>query len=157
MSLVRGQAIDTVRYEDCAALLKWTDGGRELVGQDAVGIRVEPTLWRLKDHAARLDDRVGADRSIVLPYRSEDTLPRPWSRRPSRIAGWMLVHPWATFLTGTIPVAALFLLVVLLAPVAVGSGAAILVWPAMALGVATARTARVRLLKRAAKRRAQRH
>lgn len=68
----------------------------------------------------------------------------------------MLIDPWAAFLTGATPVAALFLLVVLLAPGEVGFGAAILAWPTMALGIATARRARVRLLTHAAKRNARR-
>jgi zinc protease len=156
VSLVRGQAVDTVRYDQCAALLRWLDGGRRLIGRDGVVIRIEPTLWHLKDHAAHLEEKVGADQSVTMPYRPSEKVPRPWTRRPTRMAGWFLVDPWMTFLTGTIPVAALFLLVVLLAPGAIGFGAAILVWPAMGLGIANARLARARLLKRAAKRNAQR-
>jgi hypothetical protein len=152
VSLVRGQAVDTVRYEHCAALLKWADGGRQLIGRDGVIIRIEPTLWRLQNHGAQLEEKVRADRSVIMPYRPSETVPRPWTRRPARVAGWMLVDPTAASLTGTLPVVALFLVVVLLAPGAAGMGAAILVGPTIGLGIATAWRARARLLTRAAKR-----
>jgi hypothetical protein len=158
VSLEQGQAVDTVRYAECAALLEWSDGGLRLIGRDGVSIRIriEPTLWRLKNHAAHLAEKVGPSRLVSMPYRPSETVPRPWSRRPARIAGRMLVEPWAAFLTGTVPVAALFLVVVLIAPGAVGFGAAILLAPMVLLGIAQPRLARVRLLKRAAKRMAQR-
>ena len=156
VSLVRGQAVDTVRYEECAVLLRWLDGGRQVIGRDGVVIRIEPTIWRLKDEAAQLEERVGAGHCATMPYRPSEGLPRPWTRRSTRIAGWLLAGQTAAFLTGTLSVAALFLLVVLLAPSSVGFGAAILVWPMMGLGIANARLARVRLLRRAAKRNAQR-
>jgi zinc protease len=156
VSLVRGPAVRTVRYAQCAALLKWSDGGRELIGRDAVSIRIEPTLWRLKDQVARLDEMVGAGRSVTMPYRPSEKLPHPWTRWPARMAGWLLVDPTMAFLTGVIPVAALCALVLLLAPGEVAFAAVILVGPTMALGIANARLARARLLRWAVKRSAGR-
>jgi zinc protease len=155
VSAVRGQAVDTVLYAACAALLTWPDGARRLISRDGVSIRVEPTLWRLEDHAARIEDSIGADRRVSMPSRPAQAVPLPWTRRPDRIAGWMLVGPRAVIATGAAPIAVLFVLVLLLASNTISFGAIILVWPAMALGVVNARLARVRLLKRAAKRNAE--
>jgi len=152
VSLVQGEAVHTVHYTQCAALLQWTDGGRELIGRDGVGIRIEPTLWRLKDEAADLEQKVGAGKSVAMPYRSADKVPHPWARWPARMAGWLLVDPTMAVVTGLIPVAAAFVLVLLLAPGEVAFGAVILVWPTTALAIANARLARVRLLRWAAKR-----
>lgn len=157
VSLVRGQAVDTVRYDQCAALVTWRDGGRQLIGRDGATIHIEPTLWHLKDHTAHLDDKVGASRLVIMPARLLETVPRPWTRRPIRIAGRLLVHPTAAFLTGAVSVGIPFLLIILLAPSTLSFGAVILTWPTMALGIATARRARVRLLTYAAGRNARPH
>lgn len=156
VSLVRGRAVDTVRYAQCAALLKWPDGARQLISRDAVTIRIEPTLWRMKNHGAQLDDMVTADRSAFLPIRPDETVPRPWTRRQTRMAGRMLVNPSMAFLTGTVPVAALVALVATFAPAAWGLAAVVLAVPGLGLGASAARSVRARLLTRAAGRNAQR-
>ncbi|MFC7535333.1 insulinase family protein [Actinoplanes sp. GCM10030250] len=46
ISLVEGETTTTVRYDACAALLAWPDGGRRLVGDDAATVRLEPALFR---------------------------------------------------------------------------------------------------------------
>ena len=48
-----------VAYRDCQAMLAWPDGGRLLVGPDAIMCTVEPTLYPLDPQALRyLDQRV---------------------------------------------------------------------------------------------------
>ena len=145
-----------MRYTNCVALLTWPDGGRRLIGRDGVSVLVEPTLWHLKEHAAHLEEKVGADRQVTMPARPQEAVPRPWTRKPTRVAGRMLIDPTMTYLTGVVPVAALFLVVVLLAPGEVGFGAAVLLGPTILLGIVNARLARARLLKRAAKHNAHR-
>lgn len=156
VSLVQGQAVDTVRYAQCAALLTWPDGGHLLIGRDAVGISIEPALWRLKDRAAHLEEKVGAERSVAMPYRPSERVPRPWTGRPTRLAGRMLVGPTTAFLVGTVPVGVLLTLLALLIPGNAGIFVIVLVVPAMVVGGNAAKTARVRLLARAARRNAER-
>ncbi|PZG02389.1 insulinase family protein [Micromonospora deserti] len=68
----------TVRYAECAVLLAWPDGARQLIGHDAISMRVEPTLFDLHPEALRfVDDRVGAGRRVDLPARSPEQIPQP--------------------------------------------------------------------------------
>ncbi|MEU7921456.1 insulinase family protein [Micromonospora zamorensis] len=69
----------TVRFDNCAALLAFPDGGRLLVGNDAVSVRIEPTIYRGVDTAA-IDARVPAQRRIAMPAREPGQIPQP--RRP---------------------------------------------------------------------------
>lgn len=157
VSLVQGKAVDTVRYARCAALLTWPDGGRLLIGRDAVSVSIEPTLWRLKDHAAHLGEKVGAERSVAMPYRPSERVPGPWTGRPTRLAGRVLVAPTTAFLAGTVPIGVLLTLLALLVPGNGGVFVLVLVLPAMAAGGNVAKRAGARLLARAAQRNAERH
>ena len=156
VSLIQGKAVDTVRYAHCAALLTWPDGGHQLIGRDAVSVSIEPTLWRLKDRAAHLEEKVGAERSVAMPYRPSERVPRPWTGRPTRLAGRMLVRPTTAFLVGTVPIGVLLTLLALSIPGNAGIFMIIPVVPAMVVGGTTAKKARVRLLTRAARRNAER-
>ncbi|MEN3611691.1 insulinase family protein [Plantactinospora sp. ZYX-F-223] len=70
----------TVRYDRCAAMLGWPDGGRLLIGEDGISVRIEPTLYRNADQV-RVDDRVPPQAQVPLPARDPDQIPRPQSRR----------------------------------------------------------------------------
>jgi hypothetical protein len=113
-------------------------------------------LWRLKDHAAHLEEKVGAERSVAMPYRPSERVPRPWTGRPTRLAGRLLVRPTTAFLVGTVPVGLLLTLLALLIPGNAGIFMIIPVVPAMLVGGNVARKARARLLTRAAQRNADR-
>ncbi|MEH1011814.1 insulinase family protein [Micromonospora sp. CPCC 206060] len=68
----------TVRYADCAALLCWPDGARQLIGADAISLRIEPTLFHL--HPATLpmlDSQVPVDRRVTMPARPAERIPQP--------------------------------------------------------------------------------
>ncbi len=68
----------TVLYDECVAVLAWPDGARQLIGPDAIMVRVEPTMYR--DAAAIIADvdaRVPADRRIEMPARDPDRIPQP--------------------------------------------------------------------------------
>jgi zinc protease len=156
VSLVQGKAVDTVRYAQCAALLTWPDGGHLLIGRDAVSVSIEPTMWRLKGHAARLEEKVGAERSVAMPYRPSERVPRPWTSRPTRLAGRILAGPTTALLAGTVPIGVLLTLLALLVPGNGGIFVLVLVLPAMAAGGNVAKRARARLLTRAAQRNAER-
>jgi hypothetical protein len=84
-----------VRAAECAALLQWPDGARQFIGRDGATVRVEPTLWRLKNQAGRLDGLVPSDRQITMPHRDKATVPRRWASRRTRAAGWLLMDPLA--------------------------------------------------------------
>ncbi|WIM97196.1 insulinase family protein [Actinoplanes oblitus] len=82
-----GETIATVRYDACAALLAWPDGGRQLIGEDAVVVRAEPGLYRRAHRVtAEIDARVPADRRIELAPREPAAIPRP-ARRFAWFAG----------------------------------------------------------------------
>ena len=156
VSLVRGQAIITVRAAECAALLQWPDGARQFIGRDGATVRVEPTLWRLKNHAGRLDAMVPGDRQVTMPYRDKATVPRPWTSRRTRAAGWLLVEPLASVLTGVAPVLAVLVVLAIAAP-SDGTITGVLLVFGLILGVAIARLARARLLTRAAQQNSRRY
>ncbi|MFY1669452.1 M16 family metallopeptidase [Plantactinospora sp. WMMB334] len=94
VSLVSGGGpAATVRFDRCAVMLDWPDGGRLLIGDDGISVRVEPTLYRGADDV-RVDSRVPAGSRVSLPAREPDEIPRPAppgragasrrSRRPTR-------------------------------------------------------------------------
>jgi hypothetical protein len=85
-----------------------------------------------------------------------DTVPRPWTRGHIRIAGWLFAGTTAAFLTGTVPVTVLLILLALLMPGNGGVFVMVLVAPAMAVGAVAARNVRARLLTHAARQIAQR-
>ncbi|WP_433793379.1 insulinase family protein [Actinoplanes sp. CA-252034] len=70
--------VAAVRWDSCAALLAWPDGGRRLIGEDAVTVRVEPTLYRGADRVVReVDARVPERLRIEMPPRDRDDIPQP--------------------------------------------------------------------------------
>nr|WP_245603444.1 insulinase family protein [Salinispora cortesiana] len=84
----------TVHYDKCAALLTWPDGGRQLLGEDGISIRLEPTLYRgLTTHA--VDQAVPAQVRVELPARDPEEIPQP--PPVSRRRG--LFHRFRTFST----------------------------------------------------------
>jgi predicted Zn-dependent peptidase len=156
VSLVRARATTTVRAAECAALLQWPDGARQFIGRDGATIRVEPTLWRLKNQARQLDVMVPADRLVTMPYRDRATLPRPWTSRPARVAGWLLKGPVSAAITGAAPVLIALVALARVAPPDGTISAALLIF-GLILGVSAARFARARLLNRAARQNARRY
>jgi zinc protease len=156
VSLVRGRATTTVRAAQCAALLQWPDGARQFIGRDGATIRVEPALWRLKNEAGQLDAMVPADRLVTMPYRDRATLPRPWTSRLTRVAGWLLKGPVSSAVTGAAPVLVVLVVLAWVAPPDGTISAALLLF-GLILGVAAARFARARLLIRTARQNARRY
>ena len=77
-SVVDGDAVATVRYDACAVLLAWPDGGRHLIGDDAIVVRVEPTLYRDGDAlTSDIDARVPTAHRIEMPPRDPARIPQP--------------------------------------------------------------------------------
>ena len=82
--------VATVRWDSCAALLAWPDGGRRLIGHDAVVARVEPTLYRGAGRVvAEVDARIPRHLRIEMPARDRARIPQP--QPPAREAGWRTV------------------------------------------------------------------
>jgi zinc protease len=78
VSAIGDGAVSTVRFDACSAALAWPDGARQLIGHDAMQIRVEPTL--IKDGAAAVAAiDAGLDPHLVLPRpaRAPDRIPQP--------------------------------------------------------------------------------
>ncbi|MER7589460.1 insulinase family protein [Micromonospora sp. NPDC127501] len=79
----------TVRYDDCAAMLVWPDGARQLIGSDAIALHIEPTLFNLHPGAIpAIDAKVPGDRQIPMPARAPDAIPQPQAvvRQPTESA-----------------------------------------------------------------------
>jgi hypothetical protein len=78
VSLVSGGEQLTVRFDACSAMLAWPDGGRLLIGHDAVSLRVEPMLYAgLGAALPWIDAAVGPDLRVDLPARDPEDIPRP--------------------------------------------------------------------------------
>ena len=78
VSLVDEDGAVTVRHDACALVAAWPDGGRTFIGNDAITVRVEPTLFR--DAAAAipgLDALVDPGVRVDLPARDPDRIPQP--------------------------------------------------------------------------------
>jgi zinc protease len=68
----------TVRYAQLAAALHYGDGCVALVGSDAAGVTVEPTLWRDgQDVCRRICGRIPAQLLIDYPSRAANDIPKP--------------------------------------------------------------------------------
>ncbi|MEV0896156.1 insulinase family protein [Actinoplanes sp. NPDC049802] len=79
--------VASVRWDECALLLAWPDGGRRMIGLDAVTARVEPTLYRGADRVVReIDARIPARLRIDMPPRDRAAIPQPVA--PHREGTW---------------------------------------------------------------------
>lgn len=78
----------TVRYDACAAMLSYPDGGRLLVGLDGFAVAVEPTLYATltPDRVAVLDAAVDPAVVVRMPERARDAVPRPPAPEDSPLA-----------------------------------------------------------------------
>ncbi|GAA0812913.1 M16 family metallopeptidase [Spirilliplanes yamanashiensis] len=81
VSLVRGDDVATVTFDACAAALAFPDGGRMLVGHDAVVVQVEPTLFEGAAAALPTIDAATAPVRVPMPARDPDDIPRPGDDR----------------------------------------------------------------------------
>lgn len=71
-----GPAMATVRFDQCAAVLAWPDGGRVLVGLDGLMVRVEPNIWNAgPDAVADVDRYAPAEAVVRMPERPADGVP----------------------------------------------------------------------------------
>ncbi|HEV2377074.1 MAG TPA: insulinase family protein [Streptosporangiaceae bacterium] len=112
VALLNGATAASVRYNDCAALLTWPDGARQLIGQDGLAVHVEPTLWQTKAGLiTAIDTRVGGDCLVEMPARPVDQLPVPRTSARRRAVAIFLTHPRAVAILGVVSVFALFLAV----------------------------------------------
>ncbi|GGN27139.1 zinc protease [Actinoplanes campanulatus] len=82
--------VASVRWDECALLLAWPDGGRWMIGLDAVTARIEPTLYRGADRVVReIDARIPARLRIDMPPRDRVAIPQPEApHREPRLAAW---------------------------------------------------------------------
>src|SRR5512142_24936 len=68
----------TVRFADCTAMLAWADGGRRLIGADAMTVTVEPTLVPIgASTLTAIDAAVDPEKIIELAERDEEDIPQP--------------------------------------------------------------------------------
>ena len=78
----------TVLFDNCAAMLTWPDGARQLIGEDAISIRIEPALYRNAGQL-NIDGRVPTGVCVAMPPRDPDQIPRPKTVRPPAAFTWL--------------------------------------------------------------------
>ncbi|MGH3735237.1 MAG: insulinase family protein [Micromonosporaceae bacterium] len=84
VSLGYGSGQLTVRYAECAAMLAWPDGARQLTATDAISLRIEPTLYAVEPAAiAAIDAAVPSARVVPRPARDPENIPHP---EPKQVA-----------------------------------------------------------------------
>jgi zinc protease len=77
VSAVSGEHAATVRFSECAAMLTWPDGARQLIGEDGMVVRIEPTLYKIDSaRLARIDAAVDPARVVPFPARDPDSIPK---------------------------------------------------------------------------------
>lgn len=101
VSLVASDGAATVAFAECAAVLKWPDGGRTLIGTDGMGLALEPTLFPLTDeHRATIERHVPPHLVVPMPHRSAEQIPSPPGepydvvRRRGRRLAWLMIAAW---------------------------------------------------------------
>ena len=83
---------NTVRYAELAAALHYGDGCVSLVGLDAAGVTVEPTLWRNgREICRRIRDRIPEHLLIEHPSRPASAIPKPKTTAWQRFLGRMRI------------------------------------------------------------------
>ena len=70
LSLSQGQITSTVRYAECAGLLKWPDGARQFIGRDVGHHPNRAGTVAPEESVTQLDTMVAADRLVTIPSRS---------------------------------------------------------------------------------------
>lgn len=86
----------TVRYDRCAALLRWDDGQRMLIGEDGFRIPIAPAQWRNgQSIVTAVDSNVGPETWVPMglpanPQRVTPPRTRLW-RRFAGPYGWVRV------------------------------------------------------------------
>lgn len=85
VSLTDPTATATVRFAECATLMRWPDGARQLIGYDGIAVRVEPTLYAVSPaNLAAIDATVPPERHVLMPPRAPGEIPDPL--RPQKAA-----------------------------------------------------------------------
>jgi zinc protease len=93
VSLVRGADIATVRFDACAIVRAWPDGGRQFVGFDGIVVVVEPSLYGGAHGALPwLDTHIPPGLRVDHPPRDPSRIPQPEApqspaMRPDRPGG----------------------------------------------------------------------
>jgi predicted Zn-dependent peptidase len=78
VSVVTATGPATVRFDQCAIAMCWPDGARQLIGDDGIAVRVEPTLYELPPGATvAVDAGVPHTAVVWMPAREPDKIPQP--------------------------------------------------------------------------------
>ncbi|MFI9366909.1 M16 family metallopeptidase [Kitasatospora sp. NPDC053057] len=76
VSLVDAEGALTVRYDSCAAMLSWPDGGRRLIGTDGIALELEPGCFAVDVQSlATVDAAVPAAAVVRMPARGARPAP----------------------------------------------------------------------------------
>jgi hypothetical protein len=95
VSLITPPGPSTVPFESCAALLRWPDGARHLIGADGIGVRIEPTLFAITSSAlTQIDNAVESTVIVDMPPREPASIPRPSRITATRNRLQHLMLPW---------------------------------------------------------------
>jgi zinc protease len=78
VSLTGPHGVETVLFGECAAVLRFADGARHLIGADGIGVHVEPSLFPIPLTALHaIDDSVSPAAIADLPPRDPASIPKP--------------------------------------------------------------------------------
>ncbi|GAA2621994.1 hypothetical protein GCM10010399_61500 [Dactylosporangium fulvum] len=83
VSLRHGDHSATVLFQECAICLAYPDGGRQLIGNDSITVRVEPTVQHVPPDVIRQIDEAVAPVTVWLPARDPSKIPQPGQSSPS--------------------------------------------------------------------------
>jgi hypothetical protein len=105
VSAVGGDRRDTVRFDDCVAMLAWPDGCRQLIGFDDRSVQIDPVDYPAEVAALipQLDARIGPHRTVIMPARD-----------PEKIRSQYHPVSWRTVLFGIAALAVVIWVVVLI-------------------------------------------
>jgi zinc protease len=80
-TVIDGESVATVRFAECLVMLAWPDGARQLIGPDAIAVRLEPTLHHgLPAAIPAVDARIPPHLRVLMPARSAGQIPVPQPR-----------------------------------------------------------------------------
>ncbi|KGN32682.1 hypothetical protein N802_16955 [Knoellia sinensis KCTC 19936] len=118
----RGDEWCGVDRDEIEAVFQYPDGAREVIGADGWSVRVEPTLWRGGEAAAReAEALVEPDRRLVVPSREPERVPRPLGAWETTKTVWRQLRENVRFMVALNVVFAVLAIWLLVAGVVVGA------------------------------------
>jgi hypothetical protein len=101
VSVLAPDGPSTVLFRECVAAVRYPDGGRHLIGADAIAVEIEPALYALPpDTPETIDAALPPESLIDLPSREASAVVPPVPRKPFPLAGPTLIAAAAAVVFG---------------------------------------------------------